>query len=137
MGSLFLVDEQQQQLSLWWLCFPDSYGNTVYVAVDAVTGLLVLVQYMAGDEASMIEYADAVRETYTSVCKGEYSFASATVAAGPSVGYVDGSEYVVFTCEGKRLSLECQYYYFGKKTGDKVKDINSRTGEVWIWLLAS
>ena len=51
--------------------------------------------------------------------------------------YVDGSEYVVFTCEGKRLSLECQYYYFGKKTGDKVKDINSRTGEVWIWLLAS
>ena len=92
---------------------------------------------MAGDEASMIEYADAVRETYTSVCKGEYSFASATVAAGPSVGYVDGSEYVVFTCEGKRLSLECQYYYFGKKTGDKVKDINSRTGEVWIWLLAS
>ena len=136
-GSLFFVDEQQQQLSLWWLCFPDSYGNTVYVAVDAVTGLLVLVQYMAGDEASMIEYADAVRETYTSVCKGEYSFASATVAAGPSVGYVDGSEYVVFTCEGKRLSLECQYYYFGKKTGDKVKDINSRTGEVWIWLLAS
>ena len=32
-GSLFLVDEQQQQLSLWWLCFPDSYGNTVYVAL--------------------------------------------------------------------------------------------------------
>lgn len=137
MGSLFLVDEQQQQLSLWWLCFPDSYGNTVYVAVDAMTGLLVLVNYLAGDEASLIEYADAVRETYTSVCGSEYTFASATVATNSSVSNVEAPEYVVFTCEGKTLSLEYQYYYFGKKLGDKAKDTYYRPGEVWIWLFAS
>ena len=133
MGSLFLVDEQQQQLSLWWLCFPDSYGNTVYVVLDAVTGLPVLVNYLAGDEASLIEYADAVREAYTSVCGSEYTFASASVATNPSVGYAEASEYVVFTCEGKTLSLEYQYYYFG----EKAKDTYYRPGKVWIWLLAS
>ena len=114
MGSLFLVDEQQQQLSLWWLCFPDTYGNTVYVAVDAVTGLPVMINYMAGDEASLIEYADAVRETYTSVCGSEYSFASATVATNSSVGHAEVPEYVIFTCEGKTLSLEYQYYYIAE-----------------------
>ena len=133
MGSLFLVDEQQQQLSLWWLCFPDSYGNTVYVALDAVTGLPVLVNYLAGDEASLIEYADAVREAYTSVCGSEYTFASASVATNPSVGYAEAPKYVVFTCEGKTLSLEYQYYYFG----EKAKDTYYRPGKVWIWLLAS
>lgn len=133
MGSLFLVDEQQQQLSLWWLCFPDSYGNTVYVALDAVTGLPILVNYLAGDEASLIEYADAVREAYTSVCGSEYTFASASVATNPSVGYAEAPEYVVFICEGKTLSLEYQYYYFG----EKAKDTYYRPGKVWIWLLAS
>lgn len=137
MGSLFLVDEQQQQLSLWWLCFPDTYGNTVYVAVDAVTGLPVMINYMAGDEASLIEYADAVRETYTSVCGSEYSFASATVATNSSVGHAEVPEYVIFTCEGKTLSLEYQYYYLGKDFGDKTKYMYFRPGEVWIWLCAS
>lgn len=137
MESYFIVDDQEQQLSLWWLRVPDSYGNMVDVALDAVTGLPVLVYYLAGYEASMIEYADAVSETYASIYGSEYTFASAAVAEKPGVGYVEYPEYVIFTCEGKTLSLEYQYYYSGKDTGDKAQYTYLRPGEVWIWLCAS
>lgn len=135
--SYFIVDDQEQQLSLWWLRVPDSYGNMVDLALDAVTGLPVLVYYLAGEEASLIEYADAVSETYASIYGSEYNFSPATVAETPSIGYTDDTEYVVFTCEGKTLGLEYQYYYGGKEPGDKTKYTNFRPGEVWIWLYAS
>ena len=137
MECYFIVDDQEQQLSLWWLRVPDSDGNMVDVALDAVTGLPVLVYYLAGYEASMIEYADAVSETYASIYGSEYTFASAAVAEKPDVGYAEYPEYVVFTCEGKTLSLEYQYYYSGKDLGDKAQYTYLRPGEVWIWLCAS
>lgn len=129
--AFFVVDPSQQQISLWWLWVIDSYGNTVYVAMDAVTGLPVLIQYMAGYEATLEEYALAVSEAYTKVYGAEYTFSDPVAVEKLTMGYTDYADFTAFDCQGKFVSLEYQYYFNDAYYKDYQKN---RPGNVMVWL---
>ena len=134
MDAYFVVDPAEQQLSFWWIWVLDTYGNTVYVAVDAVTGIPVLTWYRAGKEASLVEYTMAVCEAYAEVYGTEYTFSSPTETEKIKIGYQDHSDYIAFDCEGKYISLEYQYYSY-EKSYKYIYDYKyDRPGEVMTWL---
>lgn len=134
----FIVDPENQQLSLWWL---NSVDGNLYLALDAVTGLPVQIWYIDGAAAAdPVESALAVCQAYEKVYGSDYGFAEPVEKSTQSMG--NGGNVSNYICTGKNLNLRCQYYFYSNELYgyyDKMSDFgnNNVSCEVKIWLDAS
>lgn len=130
----FLVSPDDQQLSLWF-CYAHLGMCDLQVAVDAVTGMPVVISYSTRGIDPDETWCEAAADTYTKLYGESLQFTSPEVLDEMHIGQnllaMSSEEWYGFSCDTKdqTLHLEMQCYYDAKQA--KVKDVYF---EVYIWL---
>lgn len=130
----FLVSPDDQQLSLWF-CYAHLGLCDLQIAVDAVTGMPVVITYSTRGIAPDETWCEAVADTYTKLYGESLQFTSPNVLEEMHIGQnllsMSMEYWYGFYCDTKEqsLHLEFQCYYDAKK--EKMKDVYF---EVYIWL---
>lgn len=130
----FLVSPDDQQLSLWF-CYAHLGLCDLQIAVDAVTGMPVVITYSTRGIAPDETWCEAVADTYTKLYGESLQFTSPNVMEEMHIGKnllsMSEESWYGFYCDTKdqSLHLEFQCYYDAKK--EKMKDVYF---EVYIWL---
>ena len=130
----FLVSPDDQQLSLWF-CYAHLGMCDLQIAVDAVTGMPVVITYSTRGIAPDETWCEAVADTYTKLYGESLQFTSPNVLEEMHIGQnllsMSAESWYGFYCDTKEqsLHLEFQCYYDAKK--EKMKDVYF---EVYIWL---
>lgn len=130
----FLVLPDDQQLSLWF-CYAHLGLCDLQIAVDAVTGMPVVITYSTRGIAPDETWCEAVADTYTKLYGESLQFTSPNVLEEMHIGKnllsMSTETWYGFSCDTKEqsLHLEFQCYYDAKK--EKMKDVYF---EVYIWL---
>lgn len=130
----FLVLPDDQQLSLWF-CYAHLGLCDLQIAVDAVTGMPVVITYTTRGIAPDETWCEAVADTYTKLYGESLQFTSPNVLEEMHIGKnllsMSTETWYGFSCDTKEqsLHLEFQCYYDAKK--EKMKDVYF---EVYIWL---
>ena len=130
----FLVSPDDQQLSLWF-CYAHLGMCDLQIAVDAVTGMPVVITYSTRGIAPDETWCEAVADIYTKLYGESLQFTSPNVLEEMHIGKnllsMSTETWYGFYCDTKEqsLHLEFQCYYDAKK--EKMKDVYF---EVYIWL---
>ena len=130
----FLVSPDDQQLSLWF-CYAHLGMCDLQIAVDAVTGMPVVITYSTRGIAQDEMWCEAVADTYTKLYGESLQFTSPNVLEEMHIGQnllsMSAESWYGFSCDTKdqSLHLELQCYYDARQA--KMKDAYF---EVYIWL---
>ena len=130
----FLVSPDDQQLSLWF-CYVHLGLCDLQIAVDAVTGMPVVITYSTRGIAPDETWCEAVADTYTKLYGESLQFTSPNVLEEMHIGQnllsMSEESWYGFSCDTKDqlMHLELQCYYDARQA--KMKDVYF---EVYIWL---
>lgn len=130
----FLVSPDDQQLSLWF-CYAHLGSCDLQIAVDAVTGLPVVINYNTVGVSVEESWCEALADTYTKLYGEDLQFTYPEVLDEVHIGQnmlsASTASWYGFGCETKdqTLHLEMQCYYDGKQ--EKLADTYF---EVYVWL---
>ena len=130
----FLVSPDDQQLSLWF-CYAHLGLCDLQIAVDALTGMPVVITYSTQGIAPDETWCKAVTDTYTELYGESLQFTSPNVLEEMHIGQnllsMSEESWYGFSCDTKNqlLHLELQCYYEARQV--KMKDAYY---EVYIWL---
>lgn len=130
----FLVSPDDQQLSLWF-CYAHLGLCDLQIAVDAVTGMPVVITYSTRGIAPDETWCEAVADTYTKLYGESLQFTSPNVLEEMHIGQnllsMSEESWYGFSCDTKDqlMHLELQCYYDARQA--KMKDVYF---EVYIWL---
>lgn len=127
MAAVFLVDPSDQQMSVW-MCYINTYDNTITMALDAVTGIPVWVQCSIINAASE-EYAAAFADVYARLYGENCTFEAPDPTDTLGVGIPQSDKWTAYICQGEELQLEYQYFIY---TDAKAYDAIYGTAEVWL-----
>ncbi len=115
---LFLTVETDQETAAW-ICTYDLGEQTVTLALDAVTGIVVCIRYTTFDTPIEEQYiqAEAVGSAYEGMYGDDYTFGEAVMTE--KVKNTQSQKWEVsYISTGKTLQLVYQMSYLSGKKGD-------------------
>lgn len=130
----FLVSPDDQQLSFWF-CYAHLGMCDLQIAVDAVTGMPVVVTYSTQGIDPDETWCEVIADTYTKLYGESLQFTYPEVLDEMHIGQnllsTSSAEWYGFSCDTKdqTLHLEMQCYYDAQQA--KMQDVYF---EVYVWL---
>ena len=130
----FLVSPDDQQLSLWF-CYAHLGSCDLQIAVDAVAGIPVVINYNTVGVSVEESWCEALADTYTKLYGENFQFTYPEVLDEVHIGQnmvsAGAASWYGFGCEteDQALHLEMQCYYDGQQA--KLADTYF---DVYVWL---